>query len=41
MLRVTDTRDVVSRYVTPERAALSSAARGPREGYVRDDEAGD
>jgi hypothetical protein len=41
MLRVTDTRDVVSRYVSPERPDLPSAARGAGEGYVRDDEAGD
>jgi hypothetical protein len=41
MLRVTDTRDVVSRYVSPERPDLPSGARGAGEGYVRDDEAGD
>jgi len=41
MLRVTDTRDVVSRYVSPERPDLPSEARGVGEGYVRDDEAGD
>jgi fructose/tagatose bisphosphate aldolase len=41
MLRVTDTRDVVARYVSPERADVASAAHGAREGYVRDDEAGD
>jgi fructose/tagatose bisphosphate aldolase len=45
MLRVTDTRDVVARYVTTEIATGPSAPaapeHGPREGYVRDDEAGD
>jgi len=41
MLRVTDTRDVVSRYVSPERPDLPSGARDAGEGYVRDDEAGD
>jgi fructose/tagatose bisphosphate aldolase len=44
-LRVTDTHDVVARYVTAEIATGSvapvTAAQGPREGYVRDDEAGD
>jgi hypothetical protein len=45
MLRVTDTRDVVARYVDSRMAtgpaAGDAAASGPREGYVRDDEAGD
>ena len=45
MLRVTDTRDVVTRYVAPEISTGPAApvvpVRGPREGYVRDDEAGD
>jgi hypothetical protein len=45
MLRVTDTRDVVARYVTAELAkapvAPAAAGQGAREGYVRDDEAGD
>jgi fructose/tagatose bisphosphate aldolase len=42
-LRITDTRDVVARYVAAEVAAppAAAAATGPREGYVRDDEAGD
>jgi fructose/tagatose bisphosphate aldolase len=42
MLRVTDTRDVIARYVDARIAAgPAAAASGPREGYVRDDEAGD
>jgi fructose/tagatose bisphosphate aldolase len=40
-LRVTDTRDVVSRYVSPERPDLPSAAHAGQGAYVRDDEAGD
>ena len=44
-LGVPGTRDVVARYVRPvavDRAAVAdAAASGPREGYVRDDEAGD
>jgi fructose/tagatose bisphosphate aldolase len=40
-LRVPGTRDVVARYVRPIRAAADAAAARPRDGYVRDDEAGD
>jgi hypothetical protein len=47
-LGVTDTRDVVARYVAHEIATAPVApvapvagVHGPREGYVRDDEAGD
>jgi fructose-bisphosphate aldolase, class II len=42
-LRITDTRDFVARYVAAEVAAppTAAAATGSREGYVRDDEAGD
>ncbi len=43
MLKVTDTRDVVARYVDARIATgpAAATASGPREGYVRDDEAGD
>ncbi|HVE66583.1 MAG TPA: class II fructose-bisphosphate aldolase [Thermoanaerobaculia bacterium] len=44
-LGVGGTRDVVARYVRPvevdREAVAGAAASGPREGYVRDDEAGD
>ncbi len=41
-LRVTDTKDLVARYVQAiAPAELAEAASGPRAGYVRDDEAGD
>lgn len=44
-LRVTNTRDVVARYVAAEIAtgpvAPAAVVAGPREGYIRDDEAGD
>ena len=41
-LAVANTREIVARYVRPAHAAaLVGAAAGPRDGYVRDDEAGD
>ena len=42
-LRVTDSRDVVARYVDARIATgpVAAAASGPGAGYVRDDEAGD
>jgi fructose/tagatose bisphosphate aldolase len=41
-LAVTNTRDLVARYVKPVAGAgVARATPGPRAGYVRDDEAGD
>jgi len=40
-LAVTETRELVARYVKPVAPREPAAASGPRAGYVRDDEAGD